>query len=183
MEIKKIISFCKKSGVLQLFEGAGAQWISDGAAMYPLINLPIFDEESICRTYDIPESKASKMRIQCEMRPPSAYDLADTTPDETACKREDPLFGGIVPLTTSQGMMFTDGKYLTPFKGTSDDMIYVYERHTAAGDTYFAIKVGFELSAIVLPYDCVNESLVSRLKNVYEQCEIALFNKNGGGAK
>lgn len=58
MEIKKIINFCKKRGVLYLFDGDGCQWISDGIAVYPLFNLPIFDEESILKAYDISGKKA-----------------------------------------------------------------------------------------------------------------------------
>ena len=82
MEIKRIIGLCKKSGVLHLIENEGVQWLSDGYSMYPLFDLPRFDEETICRTYDISEKKAAKMTIRYDLEAPAAFDLSDDVPDE-----------------------------------------------------------------------------------------------------
>ena len=179
MEIKKIISMCKKSGQLLLIDNGGDQWISDGFALYPLVNMPPFDEETVCRAYDISESKASKMRIEMRPKIPTGYDISDDVENESPCDYEEPMFGGLVPVQTSQGMMFIKGQYLTPFKGMPEDMIRIFERYSESVGIYFAIKVGFVLSAIVMPYDCINDSLVNRMERVYEQCKLALYNKNG----
>lgn len=179
MEVKKIISLCKKSGYLRLYAGntEGDQWISDGYAIFPLLNLPIFDEETICRAYDIPEKKAEKMLIKYEPHLPSSINFENDTLDEIPCEIGDELLGGAIPITTSQGMMFIHRKYLQPFNDTPEDMLYIFERKTPDGQTYFAVKIGFVLSALVMPYDCVNEAFVERLKNAYEQCKLALANK------
>ena len=105
MEIKRIIGLCKKSGVLHLIENEGVQWLSDGYSMYPLFDLPRFDEETICRTYDISEKKAAKMTIRYDLEAPAAFDLSDDVPDEVACDYDDELFGGVIPVQTSQGVM------------------------------------------------------------------------------
>ena len=47
MKIKKIIDLCKKRGIFRLYAGESVQWISDGCALYPLYNLPEFDEETL----------------------------------------------------------------------------------------------------------------------------------------
>lgn len=186
MEIKKIISFCKKSGYLYLFETEAEQWISDGCALFPLYNMPLFDEESILKAYDIPEKKAAKMNIRHDLRLPSGYNFANETADEMPCEIGDEVFGKATAITTSRGMMFINSKYLTPFAG-DEDMLYIFERTREDGEVYFAVKIGFSLVALVLPFDCVNENFVARLKKIYEQCELALCNKNniarqdGGG--
>lgn len=177
MKFKKIIALCKKNKQIRLFEGEGGQWISDGCAMYPLFNMPKFDEENICRACDITEKQAEKMMIQYNDYLPSQFDYSDTTPNETPCVREDAIFGNIIPITTSHGMEFINGNYLLPFEDADDDMLYIFERTQENGQTYFVVKQGFALVGIILPYDCINENFVKRLKRIYEQCEITLFNK------
>ena len=177
MEIKKIINLCKKSGALRIYENEGVQWISDGYALYPLFGLPLFDEESICAAYDISAKKAEKMHITFDLNLPANFDFRDDTAEETQCKRGSPIFGGLIPITTSHGIEFIQSKYLLPFADHDDNMLYIFERTTAAGATYFAIKDGLMLAGLVMPYDCINEGFVNNLKDICEQCEIALVNK------
>ena len=177
MEIKKIINFCKKRGVLNLFDGDGCQWVSDGVAVYPLFNLPIFDEESILKAYDINGKKAEKLFIKRDDLP-DALDFSDNVPGELVCGMGDVIFGDALAISTSAGLMFIDRKYLSPFRDMQDDMLYIYERMSKSGNTYFAIKIGFSLVGIVMPYDCVNESFVEKLRKYYEQSRLALENKN-----
>lgn len=178
MEIKKIINFCKKSGYLHLFEGPREQWITDGAAFFPLFNMPLFDEESILKAYDIPEKKAAKMHIQHDYNMPSSFNFENETAEEMPCEIGDELFGKALAITTSHGMMFINSKYLTPFADAAEDMLYIFERVRDDGQIYFAVKIGFSLVALVMPFDCVNENFVNRLKKYYEQCKIALDNKS-----
>ena len=183
MEIKKIINLCKKSGKLRIFENEGAQWISDGAAAYPLFGLPYFTEESICAAYDILGKKAEKMHITFDLKLPSYLDFSDYAEGETECKRGSPLFGALIPITTAHGIEFIQSKYLTPFTDSDDNMLFIYERTNAAGMTYFAIKDGFMLVGLVMPYDCINEEFVKRLKDLAEQCEISLENKRAAAER
>ena len=183
MEIKKIINLCKKSGQLRLYEGEGKQWISDGYALFPLFDLPYFDEANICKAYDISTKKAEKMHISCDLNLPTSYDYSDDAENEQQCERGAPLFGGLIPITTAHGLEFIQSKYLSPFSGSDDKMLYIFERTTSTGGSYFAIKDGFMLVGIVLPYDCINESFVNRVKTIYEQCEMALCNKKNNAEK
>ncbi len=182
MIIKKIIGFCKRSGNLHLYEGKECQWISDGSAIFPLFNLPQFDTETICRAFDIPEKKAAKMHLKYDYHLPTTLCFEDDTPDEVPCEIGDELFGGLLPITTPEGLMFIQRQYLLPFADTDDAMLYIFRRYGANAAPYFAVKIGFALQALILPFDCVNERFVKRLESVYEQCKIALFNKSGAGA-
>lgn len=177
MEIKKIISLCKKSGALILYENEGEQWISDGYALFPLSNMPLFDEETICRTYDISEKKAAKMTIRHELKMPGNISVAGDVDGEMPCEFDDELFERVVPIQTTRGQMFIQKRYLAPFCDTPADMLYLFERHTPNGGTYFAVKVGFQLMGLISPYECVNEGFVERIRRVYEQCEVALQNR------
>ena len=180
MEIKKIINFCKKRGMLYLYDGDGCQWISDGGAVYPLFNLPIFDEESILKAYDISGKKAEKLFMKRDDLP-GKLDFSDECEGELVCEIGDVIFGDALAISTSTGMMFIDRKYLSPFRDMQDDMLYIYQRMTPDGQTYFAIKIGFSLVGIVMPYDCINESFVDKLGKYYERCLVALENKNNAG--
>ena len=177
MEIKRIINLCKKSGALILYENEGQQWISDGYVLFPLMNLPHFDEETICRTYDISEKKAAKMTIRHELTLPQSISIADDVNGEMPCEFDEELFNRLVPVQTTRGLTFIQKQYLTPFADTPADMLYLFERHGPTGNLYFAVKVGFQLMGILVPYDCVNESFVERIERVCEQCKVALQEK------
>lgn len=177
MIIKKIIDCCKKNGQILIFENDGEQWISDGYALYPLLGMPLFEEDTICNVYDIPAKKAEKMRISFELQLPAEFNFEYETANERPCIIGEPLFGGITPITTSHGMEFIQSKYLLPFADSDDGMLYIFERTSASGRTYFAVKVGFYLVGIILPYDCIDESFVRRLREICKQCEITLSNK------
>ena len=181
MEIKKIIGLCKRSNMLHLIENDGVQWLSDGYGMYPLFDLPRFDEETICRTFDISEKKAAKMTIRYDEKPPAAFCLKDDVLGEVPCDFDDELFGGVIPVQTSQGVMFVRRDHLSPFNDTAQDTLQLFERHTPSGGTYFAVKIGFMLVGVITPFDCINDRFVDKLKRISEQCEIALFNKKGEG--
>lgn len=183
MEIKKIINLCKKSGQLRIFENEGKQWISDGHALYPLFDFPLFDEANICKVYDISAKKAAKMHITFDLNLPTSFDFRDDTESETQCARGEPLFGGLIPITTAHGIEFIQSKYLSPFSDSDDAMLYIFERTTASGGSYFVIKEGFMLVGLVMPYDCINESFVNRIKGIYEQCEMALSNKQSNAER
>lgn len=183
MEIKKIINLCKKSGQLGIYENEGKQWITDGYALYPLFNMPLFTEETICAAYDISAKKAEKMHITFNLTLPAMFDYSDDIEKETECKRGSPLFNGLVPITTSHGIEFLQSKYLTPFADADDNMLFIYERTATTGRNYFVVKDGLMLVGIILPYDCINEDFVNNIKDLYQQCEITLYNKQNNAER
>lgn len=46
MKIKKAVDICKRTGELTLCEGKDVQWITDGAAAYPMYAAPKFNAAS-----------------------------------------------------------------------------------------------------------------------------------------
>lgn len=171
----------QKRGCFYLFEDERAQWLSDGVALYPLYNIPGFDEETLCRTFDITEKQQEKIVFRHEMRLPSQYCFDDFTDGEVMCAQSPVIINGgshgLIACKTSQGVMFLDRKYLVPLEDTAEGMLEIFERTTKDGQIYFAAKSGFMLLAVIMPYDAINETFVKQLKTLCEQCEVALFNK------
>lgn len=63
-------------------------------------------------------------------------------------------------------------------KFTAIDAGYeLYERTTAQGKPYIAVKSGFMLLGIISPYDLVNETFINNLDEILKLSRIALFNK------
>ena len=126
MKIKKIIDLCKKSGTLCLYEGAAAQWISDGSAFYPLYDVPGFDENTLCRTFDITEKQQSKIRFGFDVYLPAAYCFDDHTEGEILCEQSPVSIGQgtsvLIACRTTRGIMFLDRKYLVPLENTAGRM-------------------------------------------------------------
>ena len=179
MKIEKIINLCKRCGHIRILKNEGVQWITDGAAVYPLFGCPEFDETSFCSAYDISDEKT---QITFE-KLPRCFDFGDNIEKETECERGSAIFGALVPITTSHGIEFIKSKYLAPFADSDDNMLRIYERTNAAGMTYFAIKDGLMLVGLIMPYDCIDENFVKRLKDLAEQCEITLYHKKNEAAK
>ena len=63
MKIKKIVDICRGSGRITLMnDEAGRQWLSDGVGCYPLLDAPLFDEESLYATFDITEKQQENIK-------------------------------------------------------------------------------------------------------------------------
>lgn len=180
MKIKKIIQLCKQSSTVALYDTQDEQWLSDGFSIYPLFNLPIFDEDTLCRTYDITEKQQNDFIIRHEHSLPLAYSFKDAIDEENEIQRGSiSLYDGkrkIIPFETSQGVAFIDEKYLSPLSDNDYDVISVWERETPNGELYFAVKCGFILSAIIMPVKVINADFMDKLKSLYLQCDTAYQN-------
>lgn len=180
MKTRKIIDICKRSGHIFLFDTEREQWISDGCAVFPMFNLPRFDENSLYKTYDITDKQANKIIFRHEAELPSSYNFNDVAPGENIVERGPVCITdagrSLIPYATSQGVVFIDAKYLQPLADIENDMLELYERKSKNGQIYFAAKTGFMLVGIILPVDVINVAFVSRLKTLAVQCDIALFN-------
>lgn len=181
MIIKKIIDLCKKRGICYLYDGADVQYISDGAAIYPMYNLPRFDENTLCRTYDITDTQQGKIHFSHDRNLPINIDLSDNTDSETLCQKGPMVLsiagGGAVPYITSQGLMFINAKYFAPLSDVRDNMLEVYERISTSGKTYFVIKSGFVLLAAVTPYEVITREFIEDLSTLTNMCKVALENQ------
>lgn len=183
MKIKKIIDFIKKSNKMYIFEGEDCQWLSDGFSIYPLFEMPAVDSVSLCTMYDITRKQAAKLLIT-ESLLPTAYDFSDSVENEQLVI-ESPieLVSGdktLIPYATSQGIAFADKRYFAPFTDMDEKMLYVYERYTADGELYFAVKNGLILVGIILPVNVINRDFVETINAMSKACTLAFQNLKEG---
>lgn len=182
MKIQRIVNICKKSGFIYVFEDVeGTQWIGDGGSLYPMYGFPRFDQDSFCKTYDINTTQQNKIIFRYERGMPSQINCSDAVEGETQTGRigeADIAISGrtYTPCMTQKGISFFNREYLRPL---SDEpaSLDIYERTTPDGKTYFAIKTGFMLKAVVIPTRIITKEFVQGLKALAVYCE-ETFNRD-----
>ncbi len=183
MKNKKIIDLCKKSKQLWIYDAleSDQQYISDGEAMYPLTNAPVFNDSTICATYDITESQREKIYFRRQLGLPEGITFDDSTPDETLCDIFDlkiVISSGIaIPIITDIGLMFIEQKYLQPLSDMPNYDMRIYRRTDDNGYSYFAVKFGLLVYALIRPFDVVTEQLCNNLEYLLKLSRVALRNK------
>lgn len=183
MKIKSIVSICKKSKAFRLYDDergeSAAQWLGDGSAVYPLLKMPPLNEKNIFAVFDIPEKQQSKMHVT-KGPLPEGIDFGDAVGYEkvlTPGEIEIGYAGRVLrPLHTSRGLQFIDIKYLDPLS-EYEDMLALYERTDASGQTYIAAKNGLILVAVIMPFRAVNEKFVEQIRAFTRDCEKTLENQ------
>lgn len=179
MKIQRIVNLCKRRGLVAVFEDDGAtQWIGDGASLYPMYGLPYFDQDSFCKTYDISNKQQDKMAFRYQKGLPEKIDCTDMAPGEIRTGRaglaDISMSDGIyTPCVTQRGIVFFNRDYLYPLMDEPLGLD-IYERKSADGETYFAIKSGFMLKAIVLPVKIITRQFVDGLCTLAQYCKETL---------
>lgn len=164
MKLGKVGALCKGAKHFVIYNVTGGQWISDGSAIYPLVDLPRFDEDNVYTLFDIPEDKRGKVLYEEKSGLPWGISISDSVPDEAEVQH---TFIGITyrgavysPVKGRGGILFIDRKYLAPF---SDD-ITIFERFYPNSDrSYLAVKRGMLLEGIISPSDIATKELAQTL--------------------
>lgn len=185
MKLKKVAALCCQSGAIRLFDQVDTtgevvcQWLGDGRAAYPMAGLPYMDTDNVCAMFDISEKKQEKMTFRQAAAPESInWDDADQAErqldDPKLCVRHE--CRELLPLRTSEGIIFIQEKYLAPLDNL--DYMRLYERRSGSGGVYIVAKVGMMIQAVIMPMDVVNEDFVDKLDELTAMCRAALLKKN-----
>lgn len=191
MKLKKISSICNKNKRYILYDktdstGKITQWLGDGNAAYPLDGLPLLNEDSLCKMFDISEKQRDNICFDHEKRG-DIINVEDTDPDET--EAEEMELGivrngrQLVPLMGRDGIVFIDGKYLSPLEDEID-MLVLFERKNARGQSYIAVKAGLLIRAVIIPVEAVNDDFINHLQDILRECRRELQHpqpESGGG--
>lgn len=182
MKIKNIAAICKKNKGAVLFERYDSdgevvlQYIGDGFAVYPVIGLPVLDEESVLTIFDIPEKQREDWHVR-QTGIPEWINLDDIDGTEKLVEREaiSIVYSGktLKPLRTRRGLVFIESCYLSPVSDVLD-VLELYERITPSGTPYIVAKAGFMLQAVIMPYDVINQQFVDKLQELTRECAISL---------
>ena len=169
MKIKNVAAICKRKKSIVLYnDQSGQQYISDGFAVYPVFGLPKLNMDYVLAIFDIPEKDREKY-ITRETVLPNGINISD---DDYSKKAVIPIpisiaYGGVPlrPLKTTGGIVYIDGRYLSPLADMLD-VLELYERRTAEGALYIAAKAGFLLQGVIFPQNVIEESFVNRLSDL-----------------
>ena len=182
MKIKKIISICKLKKQLILYDDPQRkmQWISDGHCIYPLADMPQFSAQTLCKAHDITESQANKMLLRDHEQLPKIFDYSDCNNFEVEVIKNPIRIiqdgKSVIALETEEGAIFIDSLYLTPLSDYADSDLKIYHRTATNGTTYFAVKFGLILVAIITPIDIVDGKFVENLGWFKNICDAAWWN-------
>ena len=167
MIFKNLTALCRQHKAIRLFgDPDELQWVSEGHAMYPLHGHPGMTAEVLPQLFDVREKDLGKYIIKHEIDLPGGFDYSDVASKEKEL-REEPItikrYDTILcPVQTSRGLMFYDPEYLKPLRDMQDTL-EIYERETPQGGIYFAVKSGFLLQAIIMPFRPEYDKLLNEL--------------------
>jgi len=139
MKFNSIKSICKRSSTCVLFDDKHEkengeeeyvqQWIGDGNAMYPLYDMALLDENSICALFDLTEKQKEKFNFRQTDLPREKYCFEDTDarPEnyvESSSISISYLDLMLIPLFTPFGLLFIQANYMNPLQDDSKDLEY-----------------------------------------------------------
>ncbi|MBR2335824.1 MAG: hypothetical protein IKA62_06350 [Clostridia bacterium] len=181
MKIKKIVDMCRREGTVKIFvDESGVQWLGNGYACYPLYDIPTLTEDEFYTIFDFTPKQRNETVFTRSPFPDSLCN-DDIHPTDQHCDRLSQYipFGSrlLIPFSTAVGIKFLDDEYLAPLVGETDK-VEVFERTSKNGESYFAVKVGMTLRAIIMPFNAINKSFVDNIGEIYSLCKNALINKD-----
>ena len=192
MKFKKIAALCNKAKNFALYDkqdsaGKVSQWLGDGCAAYPLHGLPLLDEDSLCKMFDITEKKRDNLLLT-RLAWDEGISVDDTDPGEIAAEEMElgVICNGreLIPLMGREGIIFIDSKYLSPLEEEMG-MLRMFERKTADKRTYIAVKAGLLIRAVIFPVEAVNDKFIDSLRDMLRECKKAMqrprFSREDGG--
>ncbi len=192
MKLKKIERICKASRGVFIYDdvmtvgdesGLDCQWIGDGHAMYAIDGAPYLDENGVCAIFDIGERSRHKITVVHREELPAGLCFSDV------CEGEEPLEPVELKMTlngiplyllrdSSGSMIVIKDVYRTPFDNWLS--CACYKRISESGEPYIAVKTGFVLRGVILPYDCISDSFVDALKAAHKAAGVSVAKKRQG---
>lgn len=158
------------------------QWLSDGSACYPITGLPMLTEDSICKLYDINDTQRNKCCFEFFVGTPPIL-VSDSDPNESDAEMWDITIAIkdkiVIPISTEEGILFVDIKYLAPFTDMPNGDMRLTIRDGINGKKYVCVKFGLIAYAFIAPVDVINDEFVNKIEKLYSQSKIALNNLGG----
>jgi hypothetical protein len=180
---KSIMKICISSKQVILMdkveEDRTEQWVGNGYAIYQLQGMPYVEIDNLLAINDVPESTKKKIFTRHEQIP-DGMSFDDCIDDEL------PLVQGeirieegdcsLIPLQTEDRIIFINSRYLAPLCDESF-MLRFFERVSLSGKTYIAVKSGYLLRAIIMPYMAITPEFINRIAEFENLCEHELLNQ------
>lgn len=160
MRVKKIAAQVKAAGRAELWsvtdgEGVVRQWISTGAAAYPVDGLPFLQVENLPTLLSLSEKELEKVRLEDGTKP-DCISLRDVSAGERYASTADVTLNvgpmELLPVEAQMKTYFIDMAPCSPILAEYPNA-ELWMRETAGGLKYFAVKNGMLLVGIVMPLE------------------------------
>lgn len=152
MKYSKIAKLIKKSKRLIIHTDGKEQWISDGAAVYPVLGMPKMSETEMLTFLNFQDN--DKINVT-EWNGENAM-LSDTDPNEELIESFGPTIlvkdEKCVVFYTSIGALIINENYLTPVLSHYSEGEPTFYFRCTNGKPYIAVKKGLYLLAAILPF-------------------------------
>lgn len=182
MILKKIISLCTKTKWVCTLQQDKVQFLGNAQAFYALSDeIPWLSESMFCAAFDIKSKKADEITFSFGEPIPEGYDFSDSTEDEIQVERINGIgiqWNGrtLIPFKASDGIAYLDKAHFAPLADLDDNLIYIFERRSKDGVLFFAVKFGFAVVAILLPYNNINKDFSGELSALAELTNVRVSN-------
>jgi hypothetical protein len=184
MKLKALGALCKQRCVFCLYDDIApdgeimGQWLGTDGALYSLTGLPYLTAENLIRMFDITKKQEENLVFRSGPLRESSY-FENTVPGEILIERNalSIVRGGytLMPLFTESDIEFIDTELFAPVRDILDE-VEIYERR-AAHTVYFAVKLGFMVTAVLLPVRAIDEAFVEQAEELARRCRAALKRK------
>lgn len=177
MKIKAIAAICRKSKEARILTGTyGEQYIGNSEALYQVNGLPQLDKESLLTVFDVPAKARENWNVTCQ-------ELQDELNMEKQQQWEELELMRIklevdekkmMPLVSSQGVVFVDTEYLKPLQGVGD-YTKLCAHYTKSGKLLIVVKVGLIVRALIWPEE-MRLYTINKLERMAELARLAVDN-------
>lgn len=158
MKLKAIATIFKRNKSLKILTMPnGAQWITNGIAMYSMSGMPKLTPAMVLKIFDIPDDKQSEWTCEVKPMPENMCEMCTsgfyTTESLLEAKKSTIEYGGVTYslLSNNDDFIAIDEKYLKPLY---DDMEYMqFYKRESSNKCVFAIvcQNALELEAVIMP--------------------------------
>ena len=157
MNYKKIAKFIKDARHITIYNACGLQYISNGAAIYPVFGMPRMKEMEMLNFLGLAD-KSNQISVTMKDAPDWITDITYDACDENVLEKTGPMIllhgDAFRTFYTESGAVVVKNSYISVVEnGIDKDMPIVHCLTDIGNCQADAVFVGFELYAIVCPIE------------------------------
>lgn len=158
MKLKAIATIFKRNKSLKILTMPnGAQWITNGIAMYSMSGMPELTPAMVLKIFDIPDDKQGEWTCEVKPMPENMREICTngffTTESLFETKKSTIEYGGVTYslLSNNDDFIAIDEKYLKPLYDDMEYMRFYKWEFPNRNDFAIVCQNALELEAVIMP--------------------------------
>jgi hypothetical protein len=171
MKFTDIAAVAKRSKTAIIMnDNEGGQWLSNGAAAYRLVDMPLLNEDTVLAVMGV--IGTSKERWYVNQQQEESEMLLDRVENETEITGVDAGLSVVydkrilTPFHTQDGILWVDGAFMQPIVKMNSEYKRFYIRDMGGDRRAIAVKDGMILMALIVEYRMTSEEFAIGLENL-----------------